>query len=66
MKKNMPSLYAALNTNRNKAWLPQIKSFLDDNQQDDALVVVGSMHLLGNDGVVQLLKKEGYKVKRLK
>ncbi len=66
MKKHMPSLYATLNTNRNKAWVPQIKSFLDDNQQDDALVVVGSMHLLGNDGIVQMLKKEGFEVERLK
>jgi len=66
MKKDTPELYKSLNIDRNQAWAPQIRKFLDENHQDDALVVVGSMHLLGKDGVVDLLKKEGYKVKRLK
>jgi uncharacterized protein YbaP (TraB family) len=38
---------------------------LDDSHGDDALVVVGTMHLLGPDGVVSQLRALGYKVQRL-
>jgi hypothetical protein len=30
------------------------------------MVVVGALHLLGDDGLVQLLRKKGYRVERLK
>nr|QMS48135.1 FIG01210620: hypothetical protein [uncultured bacterium] len=38
---------------------------LDDEAEDDTLVVVGALHLLGDDGVVALLRAKGYKVERL-
>jgi uncharacterized protein YbaP (TraB family) len=58
-------LYQRINVDRNQAWLPKLQSLLDDSHADDALVVVGSMHLLGPDGVVSQLKSRGYKVERL-
>lgn len=65
MKAKYPSLYARMNTDRNRAWLPQVARLLDDSKRDDTLIVVGSMHLLGSDGLVAMLKAKGYKVERL-
>lgn len=65
MREKYPSLYRRVNADRNRAWLPRLKSLLDDEASDDALVVVGAMHLLGEDGVVALLRAEGYTVERL-
>lgn len=65
MKKKYPSLYARINTDRNRAWLPQVQKLLDDSRSDDALVVVGSIHLLDSDGLVAMLKAKGYRVERL-
>lgn len=61
-----PALYARINRDRNLAWLPRLKRQLDDGGKDeDALVVVGAMHLLGEDGLVALLRGAGYAVERL-
>lgn len=65
MKADYPALYARLNQDRNQAWLPRLRAMLDDSKSDDTLVVVGAMHLLGEDGVVALLKAKGYQVERL-
>jgi uncharacterized protein len=65
MKAKYPSLYARMNSDRNRAWLPQVQKMLDDGNSDDTLVVVGSMHLLGSDGLVALLKAKGYTVEKL-
>ncbi|MEO8159796.1 MAG: TraB/GumN family protein [Arenimonas sp.] len=64
-KRDYGQLYQRLNVERNRAWVPQLRRMLDDSHSDDALVVVGSMHLLGPDGVVSQLKALGYKVQRL-
>nr|MDQ3057467.1 TraB/GumN family protein [Pseudomonadota bacterium] len=32
---------------------------------DESLVVVGALHLLGSDGVVEKLRAKGYKVERI-
>ena len=66
MRVKYPDMYRVVNVQRNQAWLPQLQALLDDEHKDDALVVVGSLHLLGPDGVVQGLKAKGYKVERLK
>ena len=59
------SLYQRINVDRNQAWIPQIARLLDDSHSDDALVVVGTMHLLGPDGLVSQLQSKGYRVERL-
>ena len=58
-------LYQRINVDRNQAWIPKIRALLDDSHGDDALVVVGTMHLLGPDGLVSQLKSRGYRVERL-
>jgi uncharacterized protein YbaP (TraB family) len=65
MVKKAPQFYRSFLVDRNNAWLPRISDFLQQNSHDDALVVVGSLHLLGEDGLIALLKKQGYRVDRL-
>ncbi len=66
MVEKYPELYQSINVDRNKAWLPKLDALLKDNDKDDVLVVVGALHLLGKDGVVEMLKDKGYKVERMK
>jgi uncharacterized protein YbaP (TraB family) len=65
MKREYPALYQRVNVDRNQAWLPRLKAALDQSADDDVLVVVGALHLLGEDGVVARLAAEGYTVERL-
>jgi len=52
-----PELFRALTTDRNRKWLPRITALLDDSR--DYLVIVGALHLVGDDGIVQLLQHQG-------
>jgi uncharacterized protein YbaP (TraB family) len=65
LKAKYPGVYKRLNSDRNRAWLPRLRAMLDTPGSDDTLVVVGAMHLLGEDGVVELLRAKGYRVERL-
>ena len=65
MKQDYPGLYQRINVARNDAWVPKIEQRLTDTGTDDALVVVGALHLLGPDGVVEKLRARGYKVERV-
>lgn len=65
MQQKYPELYQKINVARNKAWLPQLEAMLKDNGKDDIMVVVGSLHLVGSDGVVKMLQQRGYKIERL-
>ena len=55
-----PALLQRLTTDRNRRWLPTISGLLSENQ--DYLVIVGALHLVGRDGLVDLLKRAGYEV----
>ncbi len=65
MRKQYPRLYRRINVERNDAWVPKIGQILDQPGDDDALVVVGALHLLGEDGVVEKLRAQGYTVERV-
>jgi uncharacterized protein len=58
-----PSLYRPLVSDRNQHWLPQVEQLLKDD--GNALVVVGALHLVGDGGLLELLRKKGYKVTQL-
>lgn len=64
MRQQYPQLYQRINIARNDAWVPKLQPYLQDGQ-GTTLVVVGSLHLLGSDGVVEKLKAKGYKVERV-
>lgn len=65
MRRDYPKLYRRINVDRNDAWVPKLQRMLDAETADDTLVVVGALHLLGDDGVVQKLQAKGYKVERV-
>ena len=58
-----PSLYQKFLVRRNRNWLSQIELFL--GQRKTCFVVVGAGHLLGQDGLVNLLRAQGYTVEQL-
>lgn len=55
-----PDLYTPLIVARNRNWAAQIAELFDD--QDDYLVVVGALHLVGKDSVLQLLQQRGLRI----
>jgi len=61
--REFPEVYKALITERNKNWMPHIESYLQ--QQDTYLIVVGTLHLLGEEGLLSLLKALGYEITQL-
>ncbi len=65
MRDRYPELYRHINVERNDAWLPKIEQMLAEPGTDDTLVVVGALHLLGDDGVVEKLRAKGYAVERI-
>jgi uncharacterized protein len=50
-------------TERNKRWEPQIAKLLHD--KDNYFVVVGALHLVGDGGLLDLMKKDGLKVEQM-
>ena len=58
-----PELFDAIVVNRNRRWVTEIEALLDD--EDDYLVVVGALHLVGDVGVPALLKKRGIRIGQL-
>ena len=57
-----PALREKLLDERNRNWLPQIEKLL--TLDDDVLVVVGAAHLVGKNGLIELLKGRGYKMEQ--
>ena len=51
---------AVMLDNRNKKWMQQLPGLF---KQQPTFVAVGAMHLAGENGLVTLLRKEGYTVK---
>lgn len=60
--KEYPEVYAKLISERNRSWLPKIEGHFVRGSK--TLVVVGAAHLVGPDGVVELLKQKGYSVEQ--
>ena len=65
MRQNTPETYRKVVVDRNDAWTPKLRAMLDGADTTDTLVVVGALHLLGDDGVVQKLRAQGYSVERI-
>jgi uncharacterized protein YbaP (TraB family) len=61
--KKYPAILKKFLSDRNRTWLPKIEELLNGNKH--VFVVVGMGHLVGSDGVVQLLKKKGIRVEQL-
>lgn len=65
MKQSSPVSYRLVNTDRNVQWLPKLVELLQRPAGQDTLVVIGSMHLLGDDGVLSLLASRGFVAQQL-
>lgn len=60
MEKDAPKLYQSLILDRNKRWLPQIEKFMKTPEVE--FVLVGDAHLVGPQGLLEALRKNGYRV----
>jgi len=58
-----PELYETIVAGRNRLWVDTIEALLE--QEEDYLVVVGALHLVGEDGVPQLLEQRGIKITQM-
>lgn len=61
---DQPQLYDQILVNRNRAWTKQIIGFT--RSRKDYLVVVGALHLVGDDSVIRMLQDAGYSARQLK
>ncbi len=61
--KGSPELKKLLLTDRNRRWIRVIESELAGTE--DVLFVVGAGHFAGDEGLLALLRKDGYLVENL-
>jgi hypothetical protein len=61
-KKEFPEIYQSLIVDRNNAWLPKIEAMLKSSEVE--LVLVGALHLAGEDGLLSQLVARGYEVRQ--
>jgi uncharacterized protein len=58
-----PMIYQRFLVERNRNWMPAVEALFA--RATPAFVVVGAAHLIGPDGLVQMLKAKGYSVEQL-
>ena len=58
-----PKMYESVLKRRNETWMPQLLHMLHEEKR--GFVLVGMMHLLGKDGVLQKFLQMGYAVEYL-
>jgi len=58
-----PKIYKAMLVQRNKNWMPIIETYL--NKEGKTIVIVGTAHLVGPDGLVKKLINQGHVVVQL-
>jgi uncharacterized protein YbaP (TraB family) len=58
-----PSLYTTLVSDRNRRWIPQIERLLKADK--NYMVVVGTLHIVGKNGLLDLLKGNGISARQL-
>jgi len=59
-KEDAPAIYKRLVTDRNRRWLPRLEELA--RSKENAIVIVGAGHLVGTNGVVELMKGKGFRV----
>lgn len=56
--RDYPQTYKALLVERNNNWMPKIEALFDTPEIE--LVLVGALHMIGKDGLLQQLESKGY------
>ena len=59
--KDSPAVYQSLIVERNQRWIPKIDECLATAR---CMVVVGAAHLVGKDGLIELMRRHGYVVEQ--
>ena len=62
MQRDFPKVYQQLLVERNLNWMPRIESMLET--PDVEFVLVGTLHLAGEDGLLHLLREKGYEIRQ--
>jgi len=60
---SFPDLYRMLVSDRNKRWMPELRRLLKGDK--DYMVVVGALHLVGKEGLLEMAKAQGFKARQL-
>jgi hypothetical protein len=61
--KSDPRLYQRMLVDRNRDWIPKLEALAARGTR--AFVVVGAAHLVGPDGLLEMLKAKGYAIEQL-
>jgi uncharacterized protein YbaP (TraB family) len=61
MMEDYPEVYRSLLVERNNNWLPKIERLIQHNESK--FILVGALHLAGEEGLLEQLKRKGYQVK---
>lgn len=59
-----PALMNSLLDDRNARWMPTIESMINDAGTE--YILVGALHLVGEQGLLSVLEKRGYRVEKVK
>lgn len=57
-----PEYYKGLVSDRNVNMVKHVKEYLNSDKKATYLVVVGALHMLGDDGIVTQLQKDGFNI----
>jgi hypothetical protein len=60
--KSSPDLYQRMLVDRNASWVSHVEACI--TEKTSCFVVVGAAHLVGDDSLVAMLRKKGYKVEQ--
>jgi hypothetical protein len=60
MRTDATAVFKKLVSDRTASWVPKVDELLHGSE--NAIIIVGAGHLVGPDGLVELLKKQGFKV----
>lgn len=63
MKEFDEDIYQQLAVKRNHNWLPKLRALFNNDKKE--LVLVGAMHLAGDDSVLKLLERDGFTITQL-
>lgn len=64
MKKEFPETYKVMVLDRNNKWMEKIQAMFATPEKE--MILVGSLHLVGDDGLLKQLKAKGYKITPVK
>ena len=63
MQRDFPSLFKTLLVDRNRDWFGDLTALIET--KDIEFILVGALHMAGDDGLISMLKKDGYEVVQL-